>query len=167
MRIAVCQLLFQLHLEFTVERATGEGVPVHATKAYRGSRCIVPLIPNIRTGWRWLVSSTSLSLSATKITPSTHSGRGVMLNTLSSNAMVKNEWSHTSIPITVARDRDKFTLYLVFPRLNGNPTWATQAGGNKLLVNVPIDTESLPGEHKNIFRQGTLLCCISGKNNSE
>jgi hypothetical protein len=78
MRTTVCLLLFQLHLEFTEERTKSEGVPLQATKAYRGSRSIVPLILTIRIGWRWLVSSTSLSLSATKRTPRTHSmERGV------------------------------------------------------------------------------------------
>jgi hypothetical protein len=41
---------------------TGEGVPAHIMKAYRGSRFITPLILNIGARWMRVVSFTAMSL---------------------------------------------------------------------------------------------------------
>jgi hypothetical protein len=41
---------------YVCKRVKFKVVPVFATKAYRGSGCITPLILNLSAGWRWVVN---------------------------------------------------------------------------------------------------------------
>jgi hypothetical protein len=43
-------------VNFVIMSLKGKVVPLHAIKAYRGSRCADPLILNLGTKWRWAVS---------------------------------------------------------------------------------------------------------------
>jgi hypothetical protein len=46
---------FQVQL-FLLINGKGKAVPVHTMKAYRGSRCIAPLILTLSTGWKSVVN---------------------------------------------------------------------------------------------------------------
>jgi hypothetical protein len=52
-----------------VQNVKGKAVPVHAVKAYRGTRGIAPLILNLGTRWRWVVNFTPRPLYPRKINP--------------------------------------------------------------------------------------------------
>jgi hypothetical protein len=61
-----CRLCSSMKCTWSIK---GEVIPVHTIKVHRGSKCTVPLIPNLDTGWNWVVNFMSWSLQLWEITP--------------------------------------------------------------------------------------------------
>jgi len=61
--------------EYLYIKCGGKAVPVHSMKAYSGSRSIAPVIINLGTSWKWLVSLMPQLLDCHGKSPHNWSGR--------------------------------------------------------------------------------------------